>query len=130
MLGKVLYKNDAVPPAVNSVCWGPCDFGLILACGSSDGAISLLTFSGDGQWDVKKIPNAHTVSSPLSRPSLILSQYSSTLLGLPFAFIHLPEFRSLLNPLFAFYFFLFFNADKPESKSLYYLVTRGGINVL
>lgn len=48
--------------AVNSVCWGPYDFGLILACGSSDGAISLLTFTGDQQWDVKKISNAHTVS--------------------------------------------------------------------
>lgn len=48
--------------AVNSVCWGPYDFGLLLACGSSDGAISLLTFTGDQQWDVKKISNAHTVS--------------------------------------------------------------------
>lgn len=48
--------------AVNSVCWGPYEFGLILACGSSDGAISLLTFTGDQQWDVKKISNAHTVS--------------------------------------------------------------------
>lgn len=47
---------------VNSVCWGPYDFGLILACGSSDGAISLLTFTGDQQWEVKKINNAHTVS--------------------------------------------------------------------
>lgn len=50
---------------VNSVCWGPYDFGLILACGSSDGAISLLTFTGDQQWDVKKISNAHTVSLSL-----------------------------------------------------------------
>ncbi|XP_059185457.1 protein SEC13 homolog isoform X1 [Centropristis striata] len=47
--------------SVNSVCWGPYDFGLILACGSSDGAISLLTFTGDQQWDVKKISNAHTI---------------------------------------------------------------------
>jgi protein transport protein SEC13 len=51
---------------VNSVCWGPYDFGLILACGSSDGAISLLTFTGEQQWDVKKISNAHTVSVSLS----------------------------------------------------------------
>ncbi|XP_051549554.1 protein SEC13 homolog isoform X2 [Myxocyprinus asiaticus] len=46
---------------VNSVCWGPYDFGLILACGSSDGAISVLTCSGDGHWDIKKINNAHTI---------------------------------------------------------------------
>uniref|UniRef100_A0A673XAR1 Protein SEC13 homolog n=1 Tax=Salmo trutta TaxID=8032 RepID=A0A673XAR1_SALTR len=45
--------------SVNSVCWGPYDFGLILACGSSDGAISLVTCSGDQQWDIKKINNAH-----------------------------------------------------------------------
>lgn len=50
---------------MNSVCWGPYDFGLTLACGSSDGAISLLTFTGDQQWDVKKINNAHTVSRTL-----------------------------------------------------------------
>lgn len=47
---------------VNSVCWAPHDYGLILACGSSDGAISLLTYTGEGQWEVKKINNAHTVS--------------------------------------------------------------------
>jgi len=47
---------------VNSVCWAPYDYGLILACGSSDGAISLLSYTGDGQWEVKKISNAHTVS--------------------------------------------------------------------
>lgn len=47
---------------VNSVCWAPHDYGLILACGSSDGAISLLSYTGDGQWEVKKISNAHTVS--------------------------------------------------------------------
>ncbi|MBW04035.1 Protein SEC13, partial [Eschrichtius robustus] len=45
---------------VNSVCWAPHDYGLILACGSSDGAISLLTYTGLGQWEVKKINNAHT----------------------------------------------------------------------
>jgi hypothetical protein len=31
---------------VNSVCWAPHDFGLILACGSSDGSISVITYTG------------------------------------------------------------------------------------
>jgi len=31
---------------VNSVCWAPHEFGLILACGSSDGSISVLTYIG------------------------------------------------------------------------------------
>uniref|UniRef100_A0A3B4Z7Z5 Protein SEC13 homolog n=2 Tax=Stegastes partitus TaxID=144197 RepID=A0A3B4Z7Z5_9TELE len=56
-----LVFNCSCVSTVNSVCWGPYDFGLILACGSSDGAISLLTFTGDQQWDVKKISNAHTI---------------------------------------------------------------------
>ncbi len=46
---------------VNSVCWAPHEFGLVLACGSSDGSISIISSAGDGSWDSKKIPNAHTV---------------------------------------------------------------------
>lgn len=57
-----MFLQVSFVSTVNSVCWGPYEFGLILACGSSDGAISLLTFTGDQQWDVKKISNAHTVS--------------------------------------------------------------------
>jgi protein transport protein SEC13 len=38
------------------------EFGLMLACGSSDGSISVISSTGDGTWDAKKINNAHTVS--------------------------------------------------------------------
>ena len=48
--------------AVNSVSWAPHECGLLLACGSSDGSISLLSSTGDGNWTSKKINNAHTVS--------------------------------------------------------------------
>nr|XP_047925284.1 protein SEC13 homolog [Anser cygnoides] len=54
------YEYTGHDSSVNSVCWAPHDYGLILACGSSDGAISLLSYTGDGQWEVKKISNAHT----------------------------------------------------------------------
>lgn len=47
--------------SVNSVNWAPQEFGLILVCGSSDGAVSVLTSSGDGSWETQKINNAHTV---------------------------------------------------------------------
>lgn len=47
--------------SVNSVCWAPEAFGLMLACGSSDGAVSIISSEGDGQWEVKKINNAHTI---------------------------------------------------------------------
>ena len=54
---------DDLVLSVNSVCWAPHEFGLILACGSSDGSISVISSTGDGNWDSKKIPNAHTVST-------------------------------------------------------------------
>ncbi|EQB76972.1 protein SEC13-like protein [Camelus ferus] len=55
------HEHTGHDSSVNSVCWAPHDYGLILACGSSDGAISLLTYTGLGQWEVKKINNAHTI---------------------------------------------------------------------
>uniref|UniRef100_A0A4W3K0C3 Protein SEC13 homolog n=1 Tax=Callorhinchus milii TaxID=7868 RepID=A0A4W3K0C3_CALMI len=56
-----MYEYTGHDSSVNSLCWAPHEFGLILTCGSSDGAISLLTHTGDGQWEVKKISNAHTI---------------------------------------------------------------------
>jgi protein transport protein SEC13 len=47
---------------VNSVSWAPHEFGLMIACGSSDGSVSILSNSGSGHWDAKKIVNAHTVN--------------------------------------------------------------------
>ncbi|TKC43463.1 hypothetical protein EI555_009479, partial [Monodon monoceros] len=49
--------------SVNSVCWAPPahDYGPILACGSSDGAISLLTYTRLGRWEVKKTNSAHAI---------------------------------------------------------------------
>lgn len=45
---------------VNSVCWAPPEWGLMLAAGSSDGTISVLSYVND-RWDAKKIPGAHTL---------------------------------------------------------------------
>ncbi|KAF8346409.1 protein transporter SEC13 [Amanita rubescens] len=36
--------------SVNSVSWAPHELGAMLACASSDGKISVLTFKNDGQW--------------------------------------------------------------------------------
>ena len=68
--------------SVNSVQWAPHDFGLVrvefrhpschgcffklnlrqvLACGSSDGAISVLCYGANNQWEAEKINNAHTI---------------------------------------------------------------------
>ncbi|KAH7964690.1 hypothetical protein HPB49_000581 [Dermacentor silvarum] len=52
------FKNH--DSSVNSICWAPHEFGLMLACGSSDGAVSIVSTSGDGSWESQKINNAHT----------------------------------------------------------------------
>jgi protein transport protein SEC13 len=36
--------------SVNSVSWAPHELGAMLACASSDGKISVMTFKNDGQW--------------------------------------------------------------------------------
>ena len=35
-----------VADIVNSICWAPHEYGLMLAAGSSDGKISILTYKG------------------------------------------------------------------------------------
>ncbi|XP_064464656.1 protein SEC13 homolog [Ornithodoros turicata] len=47
--------------SVNSICWAPHEFGLMLACASSDGSVSVISSSGDGEWESYKINNAHTI---------------------------------------------------------------------
>jgi len=57
-----VYEYANHDSSVNSLAWAPYEFGLVLACGSSDGAISILTATADlANWDIKKIPNAHTI---------------------------------------------------------------------
>lgn len=55
-----IYEHTGHDSSVNSVAWAPHEFGLILACGSSDGSISILTNTGD-TWQTQKITNAHTI---------------------------------------------------------------------
>ena len=47
--------------SVNSIAWAPHELGLCLACGSSDGNISVFTARSDGAWDTTKIDQAHPV---------------------------------------------------------------------
>ncbi|XP_011211710.2 protein SEC13 homolog [Bactrocera dorsalis] len=56
------YEYNNHDSSVNSVAFAPAEYGLILACGSSDGSISILTCNIEyGVWDSKKISNAHTI---------------------------------------------------------------------
>ena len=57
-----LYEYSNHDSSVNSVCWAPHEFGLVLVCGSSDGAVSVLSYVDASQsWEAEKIPNAHTI---------------------------------------------------------------------
>ncbi|XP_064486971.1 protein SEC13 homolog isoform X2 [Ornithodoros turicata] len=56
-----IYEYGDHDSSVNSISWAPHEFGLMLACGSSDGAVSVLSMSGGGQWNAKKINNAHAI---------------------------------------------------------------------
>ncbi len=56
------YEYCGHESSVNTVAWAPSEYGLIFACGSSDGSISIVSLNGDGNWQATKIPNAHPVS--------------------------------------------------------------------
>jgi len=77
-----LYEYNNHDSSVNSVSWAHHEFGLMLACASSDGAISIISSTGDGTWDTKKIPNAHTIGcnaiswGPAVQPGALLDPAS------------------------------------------------------
>ncbi|KAF8059901.1 protein transporter SEC13 [Lyophyllum atratum] len=71
--------------SVNSVSWAPHELGAILACASSDGKLSVLTFKNDGQWGAD-IFNGHAIGcnavswAPATQPgSLITPQQAQPL---------------------------------------------------
>jgi hypothetical protein len=43
----VCHHVDAMLTLVNSIAWAPYDLGPILACASSDGKLSVLSFKGE-----------------------------------------------------------------------------------
>ncbi|KZP25899.1 WD40 repeat-like protein [Athelia psychrophila] len=75
--------------SVNSVSWAPHELGAILACASSDGKLSVLTFKNDGQWGAD-IFNGHAIGcnavswAPATQPgSLITPQQNNAVPGQP-----------------------------------------------
>lgn len=41
--------------SVNSIAFAPHELGLVLACASSDGSVSVLEHKPDGSWDASKV---------------------------------------------------------------------------
>ena len=91
----LVYTCKCYPFTVNSVSWAPHEFGLMLACGSSDSSISVVSSSGDGQWDAKKINNAHTVSSNIQFLSKNVIMPCITYKS-PLIFLYLIKFCSII----------------------------------
>ena len=46
---------DLHSASINSISWAPYKLGLILACASSDGTVSVLKSLPDGTWEAKKV---------------------------------------------------------------------------
>ncbi|GAA6023740.1 hypothetical protein JCM10207_000241 [Rhodosporidiobolus poonsookiae] len=42
--------------SVNAIAWAPHELGPILACASSDGKVSVMTFNNDGTWEASLFP--------------------------------------------------------------------------
>lgn len=56
-----LSEHKQHDSSVNCVQWAPREYGLMLACASSDGSISILKYTDDGDWEPRKISQAHTL---------------------------------------------------------------------
>uniref|UniRef100_A0A1I7ZB46 Protein SEC13 homolog n=1 Tax=Steinernema glaseri TaxID=37863 RepID=A0A1I7ZB46_9BILA len=54
-----IYEYNQHEASVNSICWAPHEYGLILACASTDNNISILQFMEDNTWNPVKIHDAH-----------------------------------------------------------------------
>ena len=62
-----IHKYINHDSSVNSVQWAPHGQGLILVCGSSDGAISVLTYSTNNTWEEENISWAPSLGSGVKR---------------------------------------------------------------
>jgi len=56
---EIWYRHTVHELSVNTISFGPIEYGLVLACGSSDGAISILSFQQD-RWSYIKFA-AHNI---------------------------------------------------------------------
>ncbi|GAA95734.1 hypothetical protein E5Q_02391 [Mixia osmundae IAM 14324] len=70
--------------SVNSISWAPHELGPILACASSDGKVSVLTFNNDGTWDaslfVAHLIGCNAVSwAPATMPGSLIQPQSAAL---------------------------------------------------
>ena len=61
LVGKVSSALDHIQPYKGAILFHSSTMRQVLACGSSDGAISVLCYGSNNQWEAEKINNAHTI---------------------------------------------------------------------
>ena len=84
-----IYAYQALEGSVNAIAWSPHEFGLCLACASSDETVAVLSWQADDVWEVERF-KAHRagVNSVAWAPP-----YSATTLQTPSADAPLKEKR-------------------------------------
>eukprot|EP01029_Cantina_marsupialis_P002212 TRINITY_DN12005_c0_g1_i1.p1 TRINITY_DN12005_c0_g1~~TRINITY_DN12005_c0_g1_i1.p1 ORF type:complete len:213 (-),score=41.69 TRINITY_DN12005_c0_g1_i1:97-672(-) len=50
-----VFVYDGHEASVNSICWAPYQYGLVLLAGSSDGFVSVISFKDKNTWETQKI---------------------------------------------------------------------------
>jgi len=85
--------------SVNSVSWAPHELGAILACASSDGKLSVLTFKNDGQWGAD-IFNGHAIGcnavswAPATQPGSLITPQTQPIPNQPSTTSSIKRFAS------------------------------------
>ena len=73
-----VFESTLHTASVNSISWAPHEAGCVLACGSSDGAISVLEFDNNA-WEHVVLSGAHALGvnavswAPAARPGSLVS---------------------------------------------------------
>ena len=76
-----VYEFEA-EAAVNCICWAPWEYGLILAAGSADGKVHIVTRKNDDTWS-EQVHKGHNGSvdavswGPATEPSLLSQEHIS-----------------------------------------------------
>ena len=58
-----MYAAPIHSASVNSVAFAPHELGLLVACASSDGSLSVVA-NEDGAWTLRKVMTGHTCKQP------------------------------------------------------------------
>lgn len=78
----LVYQFEAAA-SVNSICWAPWEYGLVLAAGSADGKIHIIQRKGDDSWTIVSFEGhnggVNAISwGPSTDPSMLSQEHPSS----------------------------------------------------